>query len=90
MKDMSWINDPALKNINAKKLAIIVNLINDCEKKSPEKALLAFFKANSELTKNNLSFSKEETNLLLDILTKDMSSEEKNKLNMLQNMIPKN
>ncbi|BCN31994.1 hypothetical protein [Anaeromicropila herbilytica] len=94
MKNMSWINHPAMKNIDPRKLAVLVELIGDAEGKPLDKSLPSLMSANAKLKTMGLSFTAEETNLILEILTKDMSPSEKQKFNsmrvMMENVIQKN
>lgn len=46
-------------------------------------------RANTELKKRNMSFSTEEIDILLSEFTKDMSPEEKAKVDMLKGMFMK-
>ena len=46
--------------------------------------------AASRLKNHNLSFTPEESSLLIEILTKDMSPQEKEKVEMMKNIIGKN
>lgn len=79
MKDVSWLDHPALKNLDAKKLAIIIELINETEGKSLDKTLPMLMSANMKLKSQNLDFTPDESSVIFDILTRDMSPEEKNK-----------
>lgn len=94
MKDVSWINHPAMKNIDAKKLAVLVELMNEAEGKPLDKSLPILMKANAKLKSMDLSFDKDETNLIIEILTKDMSPAEKQKFAsmrmMMENVVQKN
>lgn len=94
MKDVSWINNPAIKNIDAKKLAVLIELINEAEGKPLDKSLPILMKANTKLKSMNLSFSNDETNLILEVLTKDMSQADKQKFtsmkSMMENVLHKN
>ncbi len=89
MKDLEWINHPAMKNIDARKLAVLVDLANEAEGKSADKALPVLIKANAKMKALGLSFTQDETNLLIEILTKDMSPADKQKLEMIKKMIAK-
>ncbi len=89
MKDLEWINHPAMKNIDARKLAILVDLANEAEGKSAEKALPLLIKANAKMKALGLTFSQEESNLMVEILTKDMTPADKQKLEMIKKMIAK-
>ncbi len=86
MNNFSWMNHPAMKNIDARKLTILMELANEAEGKSPDKALPLLVKANAKLKSMNLTFTKEENDLLVDILTKDMSAADKQKVEMIRKM----
>lgn len=90
MKDVSWINHPAIKNIDARKLAILVDLINEAEGKPLDKALPILLKTKTKLNALGLSFTNEETSLILDILSKDMSATEKIKFENMKRIIESN
>jgi hypothetical protein len=89
MKDLEWINHPAMKNIDARKLAVLVDLANEAEGKPADKALPILIKANAKMKALGLNFSPDETNLMVEILTKDMSPADKHKLEMIKKMIAK-
>lgn len=87
MKDLSWINHPAMEHIDPRKLAILVDLANEAEGKPLEQSLPFIMNANTKLRSQNLSFSKEENELLVEVLSKDMSPQDKMKLDMMKRMI---
>lgn len=87
MRDTSWINHPAIKNIDAKKLAILVDLINETEGLPLEKSVPNLIKANAKLKSQGLSFTKEETELILELFTKDLPPSEKMKVQMMKQFI---
>jgi hypothetical protein len=89
MKDIAWMNHPAMKNIDPRKLAILVDLANEAEGKAADKSLPLIIKANAQLKAMGLTFSGEEADLMVDILTKDMSPNEKQKVEMIKKMMPK-
>lgn len=86
MNNNSWMNHPAMKNIDARKLTILMELASEAEGKAPDKALPLLVKANAKLKAMNLTFTKEENDLLIDILTKDMSAADKQKVEMIRKM----
>lgn len=90
MKDLSWINHPAMEHIDPRKLAILVDLANESQGKPLEQSLPYIMNANSKLKAQNLSFSPEESSLLIDILSQGMSSQDKKKLEMMQKMMKRN
>lgn len=86
MNNFTWMNHPAMKNIDARKLTILMELANEAEGKSQDKLVPLLIKANAKLKSMNLNFTKEENDLLVDILTKDMSPAEKQKVEMIKKM----
>jgi hypothetical protein len=90
MKDVSWINHPAMKNIDARKLGILVELVNEAEGKPVDKLLPVLITANAKLKATGMSFSPDETDLIMEIITKDLSDSDKNKLEMVKKMIKNN
>lgn len=87
MADTSWTKNPKLNNIDPRKLAILVELVNELEGKTLDKALPHLVAANKKLKEENLSFSKDENELLVEILGKNMSSKEKKQFEMMKNII---
>lgn len=90
MKDTSWINHPSIKNIDPRKLAVLVDLVNEAEGKPLDKSLPVLLKARAKLSTLGLSFTNEETSLILDILSKDMSPAEKIKFENMKKIIESN
>lgn len=87
MSEKSWLNHPAIKDMDPRKLAIILDLVKETEGMPLNKTLPCLMKANAKLKAQDLSFSKEETSLIMEILTSDMSPEEKLKVNSLKSMM---
>lgn len=77
MKDLNWMNHPAMKDIDARKLAIIVEFVNAAEGKSGTAAIPVLMQTMKKIQEQELSFTPEETDLLMTILTKDMNPAEK-------------
>lgn len=88
--DLNWINHPAMKNIDARKLAILVDLANQANGLSTDKALPLLVSTNAKMKSLGLSFTPEETDLLVEILSKDMNAADKQKLELVKKMISKN
>lgn len=83
----SWQNDPALKNLDLRKIAFITELSKQMNE-LPSDKLLPFLMAASRKSQSlNIKFSDEETSLILKVITSNMNPEEKSKADMLQDMI---
>lgn len=87
MKDLSWMNHPAMKHMDQKKLAVITELVNDVEGLPLDKSLPAIMKANQTLRSQGLSFTPEEQDLLMDIITKDLNPTQKAQAEMIKTFI---
>lgn len=87
MADMSWSNNPKLKNIDPRKLAVLIELMKEAEGKPLDQVLPMLMRTNKRLQEQNLVFSKEESELMLDLLTKNLSPKEKMQFEMIRKMM---
>jgi hypothetical protein len=87
MADMSWTNNPKLKNIDPRKLAILLELVKEAEGKPLDKVMPLLISTNKRLQDQNLTFSKDESELMFDLLTKNMSPKEKMQVDMIRKMM---
>ena len=88
--DLSFLDHPALKGMHNKKRDIMIQLAKDMEGKSMKQAAPYLMKANQQLRNQKLSFTKEETAIIMELLTKDMSPAEKQKVDIMVNKVNKN
>lgn len=84
---MNLQNDPRLKNMHPLKREILLRLSRTSTAMSPEQILPQLMEINGELKKRNLSFSRAESEVVIDILSEGMSPQEKQKLNMLRSFL---
>lgn len=89
MKEYSWLKHPAIRDIDPAKLAFLISYAESTKGKTPEQMLPILMQANAGMKAQNLSFSKDEQDLLIDVLTEDMSEEEKKKLEMIKRFMIK-
>ncbi len=87
MADMSWSNNPKLKNIDPRKLTVLIELMKEAEGKPLDQVVPMLMRTNQRLQEQNLVFSKEESDLMLDLLTKSMSPKEKMQFEMIRKMM---
>lgn len=87
MKDLSWINHPAMKNMDARKMRVIVNLLNEVEGQPIEASLPAIMRANQELKRQGLAFTPQEQSVIMDVIGKDLSPAQKQKVEMVKTML---
>lgn len=87
MADTSWANNPRLKNIDPRKLAILLEVAKEAEGKSMDKLIPLLMNADKKIKQQNMTFSKDETDLLIELLTKNMSPTEKMQFEMIKKMM---
>ena len=90
MADTSWTNNPRLHNVDPKKLAILLELMKEAEGKSMDKLLPLLMTTNKRLQEQNLTFTKDESDLMIEILSKNMTPKEKQQFEMIRKMMATN
>ncbi len=76
--------DPRLSNIDPLKLKIIKEIANRGHSQSVEQMLPQIMKINQELQARGISFSREETAVLMDVLEESLPPKDRMKFNMLK------
>ncbi len=76
-----------LKNMHPIKVQVIKELEKKAAGKGMKSMMPLIMEAMQKLRANNLSFSQEEVSILLEIMTKDMSSEEKQRVEMMKQVV---
>lgn len=89
MADTSWTNNPRMKNVDPRKLTILLDLVKEAEGKSMDKMMPLIMNTNKKLKEQDLTFNKEESDIMMEILTKNLSPKEKMQLEMIKKMMPK-
>ncbi len=87
MADTSWTNNPRMKNVDPKKLAILLELVKEAEGKPMDKLLPLLMTTNKRLQEQNLAFTKDESDLMIEILSKNMTPKEKQQFEMIRKMM---
>ena len=87
MADTSWTNNPRLNSVDPKKLAILLELVKEAEGKPMDKLLPLLMTTNKRLQEQNLTFTKDESDLMIEILTKNMTPKEKQQFEMIRKMM---
>ncbi|MCH5252185.1 MAG: hypothetical protein J1F22_04365 [Lachnospiraceae bacterium] len=78
------------KTMHPIKIQVMKELAENMEGKQMSAAAPLLMAAASQLKKHDLSFTPEESSILMEILTKDMSPQEKAKIEMMKNIVQKN
>lgn len=76
---MNLQNDPRLKSMHPLKREILLRLSNSQSTMTPEQMLPQLMEINKELQKRDLSFSRAESEIVLDVLSEGMSPTGKTK-----------
>ncbi len=87
MADTSWTNNPRLNNVDPKKLTILLELMKEAEGKPMDKLLPLLMTTNKRLQEQNLTFTKDESDLMIEILTKNMTAKERQQFEMIRKMM---
>lgn len=85
----NFTNHPLLNGMDPEKLEFIMNFAKK-DKPTNMRDAMPFLLSNMNLAKKqNINFSKPEIQLIAEILTKDLSQDEKNKVNRIMSMMLK-
>lgn len=87
MADTSWTNNPKLNNVDPRKLAILLELVKEAEGKPMDKLVPLLVSTNKRLQQQNLTFTKDESDMMIEILTKNMTPKEKTQFEMIKKMM---
>ncbi|MBE5924982.1 MAG: hypothetical protein E7271_11075 [Lachnospiraceae bacterium] len=87
MQQNDFFETKEFQMLHPLKQKIIMELATNNTNKSIEAIVPKIMTINKELNKRNLSFTKAESKLMINILTKDMSPAEKQKIEMIMSMI---
>lgn len=82
--NQSWKNDPRLRGMDPRKLELLTSFSARIAQMPKNQLLAAFADLNREAAKSGITFSDQETQLLASILTENLSSGEKRKLDTLR------
>ena len=77
------------KTMHPIKLQVMKELADNMKGKEMKEAAPLIVAASNKLKQHKLSFTPEETTILLEIMTKDMSPQEKAKVEMMKNIVRK-
>lgn len=83
MDFQEFTSTPEFNRLHPVKKQLIKELVMNNQNSSPEAVLPQILSINRELSKRNLSFTKNETTLLVNILKQNMSPDERQKVDML-------
>ena len=87
--DFSFLNHESLKNMNPKKVQILKELAAKTEGKADIEIATLLMETMKKMQKENLTFTKEESAVMMEILTRNMSPSERAKVDMMKKMMNK-
>ncbi len=89
MAQKNWKNDPRLQNMDPDKLNFLTDFVERIKKTPKNQVVPAFLSLQAEASQKGISFSNQETMLLVSILSSDMSPADKNRLEALRMLAKK-
>lgn len=85
--NQNWLEHPTLKKMDPRKRQILLNIQKQAAGKSLNQCLPLIMEANTTLQAQNLSFTPEESNIMMQMLTQDMSPQDMAKFEMMKSMM---
>lgn len=87
MLQSSWLENPSIKKMDKRKLQVLVNLMKETDGKPLTQCVPALMQANNTLKSQGLSFSRQETETIINIMTQNMTQQERAQAQMLMNLV---
>ena len=87
MEQASWQSQPIWLNMDPKKKMIMEQLLEQSKGKRLNESAGVIMAAITQMRNQKLSFTSEETELMMEELTKDMSQKERSKVDMMKQLI---
>lgn len=81
-----WLNSPKLKNIDPKKLKLLIQLAEQAEKKEADKLLPFFLSVTNRANSMGIVFNDDETDIIMSVLKTRMSPDDIKKIEMIKNL----
>ena len=83
-QNSGFMHNSRLSNIDPIKLKIIMEIREKSKNKSVEELLPEIIKINQELNRRNMNFTKNESEILMDVIEESLSPADRQKFNMLK------
>lgn len=87
--EYNWKNDPRLNNMSKEKLDYITSFAERLGKMPKSQLMSTFLTMQAETSQKGIRFNDQETDLLVSVLSANMSPEERKRLDTLR-MVAKN
>lgn len=85
----NWKQDPRLRKMNPQKISMLTEFAAKVESTPKDQLMTTLLSLNAEASQRGIQFNDEETDLLISIMSANMSPAEKNRLDTLR-MLSKN
>lgn len=86
MSQENWMKDPAVSKIAPEKLDFLQKMVFESKKLSKKELMPFFMSLASKGKTNNITFTDEEMNIIVETLKKYSTPEELTKINQIMNM----
>lgn len=83
-------NNPAFNNLSPEKLAFLMNFANSKKPTKIQEMMPFLMSSMTQAKKENIQFTPSESDLLIDILKKNLSPEEAHKVDMMMRIMKSN
>ena len=80
-------NNPAFKNLSPEKLAFLMNFANSKKPTQMQEMMPFLMSSMNQAKKENIQFTPSESDLLIEILKQNLSSEEAHKVDMMMRIM---
>ena len=80
------LSNPLLKDINPQKIQILGEILSQAGNKNTNELLPYFMAASQKASSMGVAFSNQETDLIIDLLTQNMSDAEKARVNSIRKL----
>lgn len=82
----NWKNDPRLKKMDPGRIALLMDFAKELSEAPQNDKMNCFISINKRAVAQKMTFSEDERDLLLSVLTEQMSPEEKKKVTLIQTL----
>ncbi len=92
--NINWKQDPRLRNMNPQKLSMLTEFAKRVESTPKDQLVPTLLNLNAEASRKGIQFSNEETDLLITIMSANMTPNERKRMDTLrmlsQNLMKRN
>ena len=86
---MKWMEHPAVEKMDPRKLEILEEFVRQMEGRTAMSAMPVLLQTQKKMQEQGLEFTPEESKLLTEILTADMTPAERAKVDQMRQMVEK-